>query len=97
MALRPNYTMEEYQRWFDQNPEYMHNGAMQHIQLIEPLTLEGTNNLYRAQYWLEHPNDPSRYVEQEIVVKICKFFLIDHLQIIKKRSVVHIKESKLCL
>ena len=74
MALRPNYTMEEYQRWFDQNPEYMHNGAMQHIQLIEPLTLEGTNNLYRAQYWLEHPNDPSHYVEQEIVVKICKFW-----------------------
>ena len=72
MALRPNYTMEEYQRWFDQNPEYMHNGAMQHIQLVEPLTLEGTNNLYRAQYWLEHPNDPSRYVEQEIVVKMGK-------------------------
>ena len=60
LALRPNYTMEEYQRWFDQNPEYMHNGAMQHIQLVEPLTLEGTNNLYRAQFWLEHPNDPSR-------------------------------------
>ena len=74
LALRPNYTMEEYQRWFDQNPEYMHNGAMQHIQLVEPLTLEGTNNLYRAQFWLEHPNDPSRYVEQEIVVKICKFW-----------------------
>ena len=74
LALRPNYTMEEYQRWFDQNPEYMHNGAMQHIQLVEPLTLEGTNNLYRAQFWLEHPNDSSRYVEQEIVVKICKFW-----------------------
>ena len=74
LALRPNYTMEEYQRWFDQNPEYMHNGAVQHIQLVEPLTLEGTNNLYRAQFWLEHPNDPSRYTETEIVVKICKFW-----------------------
>ena len=74
LALRPNYTMEEYQRWFDQNPEYMHNGAMQHIQLTEPLTLEGTNNLYRANYWLEHLNDPAHYAEQEIVVKICKFW-----------------------
>ena len=74
LALRPNYTMEEYQRWFDQNPEYMHNGIAQRIQLIEPLTLEGTNNLYRACYWLDHPNESTRYAEQEIVVKICKFW-----------------------
>jgi uncharacterized protein VirK/YbjX len=41
LALREHYTMAEYQRWFDQNPEYLHNGAVEQIKLIEPLTLEG--------------------------------------------------------
>ena len=74
LALRPQYTMQEYQRWFDQNPEFLHNGAMEKIELLEPLTLEGTNNLYRANFWIQHPNDERRYGEREIVVKICKFW-----------------------
>lgn len=74
LALRPQYTMQEYQRWFDQNSEFLHNGAMEKIELLEPLTLEGTNNLYRANFWIQHPNDERRYGEREIVVKICKFW-----------------------
>ena len=57
LALRPHYSMQEYQRWFDQNPEFLHSGAMEKIELVEPLTLEGTNNLYRANFWIEHAND----------------------------------------
>ena len=74
LALRPHYTMEEYQRWFDQNPEFLHSGAMEKITLLEPLTLEGTNNLYRANFWVQHPGIQERYGEREIVVKICKFW-----------------------
>ncbi|MCF0216065.1 MAG: protein kinase [Fibrobacteraceae bacterium] len=74
LALRPQYSMKEYQHWFDNNPEYLHNGAVERIQLISPLTLEGTNNLYRAKFWIERPNDKKRYHQQEIVVKICKFW-----------------------
>lgn len=74
LALRPNYTMEEYQRWFDQNPEYIQNGGKGRIELIEPLTQEGTNNLYRANFWVEHADDEKHYGEQEIVVKICKYW-----------------------
>jgi len=74
LALRPNYTMEEYQRWFDQNPEILHNGARERIELLDPLTLEGTNNLYRANFCIIHPGDERRYAEREIVVKICKFW-----------------------
>ena len=70
LALRPNYTMEEYQRWFNQNPEYLHNGSIRKIELTEPLALEGTNNLFRAQHWVEAPNSNKRLAEQEIVVKI---------------------------
>ncbi len=72
--MRPNYSMKEYQHWFDQNPEYLHNGVAERIELLEPLTLEGTNNVYRANYWLEHPENKVRYGEQEIVVKICKYW-----------------------
>lgn len=74
LALRPQYSMEEYQRWFDQNPDFLHNGAMEKIELLEPLTLEGTNNLYRANFWIKHPGDEQHYGEREIVVKICKFW-----------------------
>lgn len=75
LALRPKYTMEEYQRWFDQNPEFMHNGAKLRIILTEPLTLEGTNNLYRAIIKLDTPQALARPSKsQEIVVKICKFW-----------------------
>ncbi|MBR2075121.1 MAG: serine/threonine protein kinase, partial [Fibrobacter sp.] len=74
LALRPHYTMEEYQRWFDQNPEFLHSGAMEKIELVEPLTLEGTNNLYRANFWIEHPGYSDHFGEREIVVKICKFW-----------------------
>ncbi|MCQ2122028.1 MAG: protein kinase [Fibrobacter sp.] len=74
LALRPQYSMEEYQRWFDQNPDFLHNGAMEKIELLEPLTLEGTNNLYRANFWIKHPGDERHYGEREIVVKICKFW-----------------------
>ena len=66
LALREHYTMAEYQRWFDQNPEYLHNGAVEQIKLIEPLTLEGTNDLYRANYWIERPNDKMVYGNREI-------------------------------
>lgn len=74
LALRPNYTMKEYQLWFDQNPEYLHNGSIRRIELTEPLALEGTNNLFRAQHWVEAPNSTKRLIEQEIVVKICKYW-----------------------
>ncbi len=36
-----HYTMAEYQRWFDQNPEY-HNGA---VAQISPLELFNTKGL----------------------------------------------------
>ena len=74
LALRPNYTMEEYQRWFDHNPDFKHNGNAERIELIEPLSLVGTNQLYRAKLWIEHPRDEKRYDEKEIVVKICKYW-----------------------
>ena len=74
LALRPHYTMEEYQRWFDHNPDFKHNGDAERIELIEPLSLEGTNQLYRAKLWLQHPRDEKRYDEKEIVVKICKYW-----------------------
>ncbi len=74
LALRPNYTMNEYQRWFDQNPDYKHNGDREYIRLIEPLTEEGTNNLYRAKLWTEHPYNTDHSDEKEIVVKICKYW-----------------------
>ncbi len=74
LAMRPNYRMEEYQRWFDQNPKFMHNGSIQQIKLIEPLTLEGTNNLYRAKFWIERTQTALKEAEQEIVVKICKYW-----------------------
>lgn len=66
--------MSEYQRWFDQNPDFKHNGDKEHITLIEPLTLEGTNNLYRAKQWIEHPYKEEHDNEKEIVVKICKYW-----------------------
>lgn len=47
---------------------------MEKIELLEPLTLEGTNNLYRANFWIKHPGDERHYGEREIVVKICKFW-----------------------
>ncbi|PWJ60984.1 MULTISPECIES: protein kinase [unclassified Fibrobacter] len=75
LAMRPHYTMEEYQRWFDQNPKFLHNGAIQKIELTAPLALEGTNNLYRANYWLEQPKTGHKTAEQEIVVKICKYWV----------------------
>lgn len=74
LALRPDYSMEEYQRWFDQNPEFLHNGSVRKIKLTEPLTIEGTNNLFRATYWLELPGKSEHLAEQEIVVKICKYW-----------------------
>ena len=74
LAMRPHYTMEEYQRWLDQNPKFLHNGSVQKIQLTAPLALEGTNNLFRAMYWLEQPKTGHKTVEQEIVVKICKYW-----------------------
>ena len=74
LALRPNYTMEEYQRWFDHNPDFKHNGNAERIELIEPLSLVGTNQLYRAKLWMQHPRDEKRYDEKEIVVKICKYW-----------------------
>ncbi|MCF0224337.1 MAG: protein kinase [Fibrobacter sp.] len=74
LALHKDYSMEEYQRWFDQNPEFLHNGAARRISLIEPLSVEGTNNLYRAKYWLERPGNSAHIAEQEIVVKICKYW-----------------------
>ena len=74
LTIRPQYKMEEYQHWFDQYPKYMHNGAIQRIKLIEPLTLEGTNNLYRANFWIENPKNDYKEIEREIVVKICKYW-----------------------
>ncbi|MCQ2125558.1 MAG: protein kinase [Fibrobacter sp.] len=74
LSLRPDYSMEEYQRWFDQNPEFLHNESVRKIQLTEPLALEGTNNLFRAKYWLEQPGSEEHLAEQEIVVKICKYW-----------------------
>lgn len=74
LALRPQYTMEQYQQWFDQYPEYRHSGAKEGIQFIAPLTHEGTNNLYRANFWIEHPGDNKHYGEREIIVKICKYW-----------------------
>lgn len=76
LAMRPNYTMAEYQRWFDQNPKFLHNGAVERIVLTEPLAIEGTNNLYRARYWIEHPTNNFRNAEQEIVIKICKYWAV---------------------
>lgn len=74
LTLREHYTMAEYQLWFDRNPEYLHNGAVEQIKLIEPLTLEGTNDLYRADHWIERPNDRTAHGKREIVVKICKYW-----------------------
>jgi len=74
LALREHYTMEEYQLWLDQNPEYLSGGAVERLKLIAPLTLEGTNSLYRAHYWIERMGDTQIYAKKEIVIKICKFW-----------------------
>lgn len=72
--MREHYSMREYQHLFDNNPEFMHGGAVERIVLTEPLSLEGTNALYRAKYWVERSNDAKMYNERQIVVKICKYF-----------------------
>ncbi len=74
LAMREHCSMEEYQLLFDKNPEFLHSGAVERILLTEPLSLEGTNDLFRAKYWIERDNGKSRYNEREIVVKICKYF-----------------------
>lgn len=74
LALRRHYSMREYQYFFDNYPEFLHNGAVERISLTEPLALEGTNDLYRAKYWIECRDDPVKYSEREIVLKICKYW-----------------------
>lgn len=72
--MRENYSMREYQHLFNNNPEFLHGGAAEHIELTDPLSLEGTNALYRAKYWVERKDDSTKYNEREIVLKICKYY-----------------------
>ncbi|MEE1068429.1 MAG: serine/threonine protein kinase, partial [Fibrobacteraceae bacterium] len=51
LALREHCSLEEYQYLFDQHPEFLHSGAVERIQLTEPISVEGTNDLFRANYW----------------------------------------------
>lgn len=74
LALCEHRSMKEYQFLFDKHPEYLHSGAEERILLTEPLSLEGTNDLFRAKSWIERSNDSNKYNEREIVVKICKFW-----------------------
>lgn len=72
--MREHYSMREYQRLFDNNPEFLHGGAVERIQLTDELSIEGTNDLFRAKYWVERTNDSHKYSEREIVLKICKYW-----------------------
>ena len=74
LAMRENYSLSEYQYLLDRSPEYLHNGSLERIRLIEPLSLEGTNDLFRASYWIERSGDKTKYNEREMVVKFCKYF-----------------------
>ena len=68
--------MDEYQWWLDHNPVYLHSGAIEQIKLIECLNPEGgTNDVYRAQYWIERPGETAHYAAREIVLKICKYWV----------------------
>ena len=75
LAVRAHYTMDDYQWWLDHNPVYLHSGAVERIQLQDRLTQDGTNDLFRANYWIERPGDSSRHGERHIVVKFCKYFV----------------------
>jgi serine/threonine protein kinase len=76
LALREHYSMDEYQWWLDHNPVYLHSGAIEQIKLIECLNPEGgTNDVYRAQYWIERPGETAHYAAREIVLKICKYWV----------------------
>lgn len=74
IALKENYTTEEYQWWFDHNPIFLHSGAAEQIQLKEKLNQDGTNDLYRARHWIHREGMNIPHTEREIVVKICKFW-----------------------
>ncbi len=74
LALCEHYTLEEYQWWLDRNPDYLHSGAVERIQLQERLNVDGTNDVMRAQYWIERLDDEARYAERELVIKICKYW-----------------------
>ena len=74
LALREHCSLEEYQYLFDQNPEFLHSGAIERIKLLEPISIEGTNDLFKARYWIERPSDEAKYNEKDIVLKICKYY-----------------------
>lgn len=75
LAVREHYTMDDYQWWLDHNPVYLHSGAVERIQLLDRLTLDGTNDLFRASYWIERPGDDERHGERNIVIKFCKYYV----------------------
>lgn len=70
--MREHYSMREYQHYFSHHPNYLHSGAVERILLTEPLSLDGTNDLYRAKYWIER--NEAKFNEREIVLKICKYY-----------------------
>ena len=50
--------MDEYQWWLDHNPVYLHGGAIEQIEAHRMRDPEGgTNDVYRAQYWIERPGN----------------------------------------
>jgi len=61
LAMREHYTMEDYQCWLDHNPVCLHSGAVERIQLRDRLTLDGTNDLFRASYWIARPGSGDRH------------------------------------
>ncbi len=74
MALKEDYTMEEYQWWFDYNPVFLHSGAMERIRLEEKINQGGTNDLFRARCWIQREGESIAHSEREMVIKICKFW-----------------------
>ncbi|MFA6836269.1 MAG: protein kinase [Fibrobacteraceae bacterium] len=75
LALREHYTLDDYQWWLDHNPVYLHSGAVEQIQLTDRLTKDGTNDLFRARYWIERIGDTDKHGEREIVLKFCKYWV----------------------
>ena len=75
LALREYYSMDDYQWWLDHNPVYLHSGAVERIHLQDRLTQDGTNDLFRANYWIERPGESGKHGERLIVVKFCKYYV----------------------
>lgn len=73
-ACKEQYTKEEYQYLLNRNPHYTNAGELEKIKLKEQLNAGGTNDVFRADYWMENRKTGKVSPRRDIVVKFGKPF-----------------------